>query len=115
MRLVLHSVATASIRNLRTWSPEDPEVFCETLYLYIGPGPRSHGTNIFTITAATPKGLMARGAVNNIICEGPMLIIQVYDWTTLWSWLDRTVRACLAPTWDESVQRLRRWFRWEYD
>ena len=37
------------------------------------------------------------------------------NFDTLWTWLNETVGACEAETWEASVDRLRRWFDWEYD
>lgn len=115
MRLVLHGAWTSSVPNLGRWAPEDPKVFCEIVCVDIGTGPRSRGTDIFSLTVATPRGLLARTAVDGVVLSGPVLVLDDYDFGVLWAWLEATVRACEAGTWDESVERLRRWFRWEYD
>lgn len=38
-----------------------------------------------------------------------------YDHDDLWRWLERTVEACEAETWPACVEKLQRWFGWEYD
>lgn len=115
MRLVLHSVWTSSVPNLRVWVPEDPRVFFDIVCLDIGVGAKSQGTDVFMITVATPGGLKSAPAESGVVLAGPVLVLETYDFDTMWAWLNTTVDACVADTWSNSVDRLRRWFRWEYD
>ncbi|MBH0776403.1 Imm8 family immunity protein [Nocardia bovistercoris] len=113
MRLVLHGVESGKYPNLRTHIPDDPEVFDDFVQVLIGRKPGKGGDG-FTLRVATPAGLAASGEPE-LIAQSPLLVIRRFDYDTLWSWLERTVAACEAPTWDESVERLRRHFRWEFD
>lgn len=38
-----------------------------------------------------------------------------FDYDELWRWLEKTVASCQADTWSESVDRLRRYFDYEFD
>lgn len=115
MRLVLHSLQTSTIPNLRTWLPEDPDAFCAIVAAQIGRGSKRQGTDVFTVMVATPKGLMAREAEGGVLFAGPIVVLASYDYDVLWKWMEDRVEACTAETWEASVERLQKWFRWEYD
>jgi hypothetical protein len=112
MKLVLHGVESSKYRNLRTHVPDDPELFDDFVQVLIGQKP-GKGSDGFTLRVCTPAALAAREG--DVIAESPLLVLRRYDYDTLWSWLERTVASCEAPTWYESVERLQRHFRWELD
>lgn len=50
-----------------------------------------------------------------ILATRPLLVMQRYDVTDLWRWLERIVAECEQESWVASVESLRRYFGWEYD
>lgn len=115
MKLVVHSLWTSSVPNLRRWAPEDPSIYADVVCVDIGTGPVAKGADVFTVTAATPGGLLARKDDSHVLAEGPILILREYSFDALWNWVVDKVDESRADTWEGSVTRLRRWFRWEYD
>jgi hypothetical protein len=113
-RLVIRFVGVQGNQNLRGWTPESPTDFAELVTLAIGFGARP-GTDDFSIRVATPAGLAGLPARDGIIATRPLLVVDRYDFGELWSWLEATVQGCEAGTWPECVERLRRYFSWEYD
>jgi hypothetical protein len=114
MKLVIHSVACWGHPNIRTWEPEDPEDVAEEMTLDIGPKGKQ-GADSFVIRVATPKGLSRLPAKDGIIATRPLLVMERYDYTGLWAWLEKTVASCERETWPACADALRVFFRWEYE
>jgi hypothetical protein len=114
MKLVIHNVWTWDCANIRVWSPPDPDVIATTINLDIGAKGRA-GTDTFQLRIASPKGLADMQARDGIVAIRPLLVIERYDFDSLWRWLQSTVAHCEAETWLACVDQLRRWFDWEYD
>ncbi len=114
MKPVLHSVGTWSHPNLRTWNPAAVDCVAEELTLSIGPkGGKTADT--FYLRLATPRGLTELDDRDGIISAGMLLVIREYDFAVVSEWLHATVSGCEASTWQACVERLRRYFRWEYE
>jgi hypothetical protein len=113
MKLVIKGIETGLQHNLRTWQPEDPEVFAQIVAVEIGTKP-GKGADTFTIRIATPAGLSRLDDKDGILAERPLLVIRRYDYEVIWSWLEKTVASCQADTWERSVENLRYHFNWEH-
>jgi hypothetical protein len=113
MKLVIRSAGVWGHPNIRTWEPGDPAVVAELLMVEIGP---SHGraADSFTLRLATPAGLDRLTARDGILATRPLLVMRRYDFDDLWRWLERTVQSCAADSWSASVEKLCRYFDWEY-
>lgn len=113
-KLIIHSVWTWDCPNLRVWRPPDRLVVAVTLNIDIGMKGRP-GHDTFTMRLATPAGLATLPVRDGIVAVRPLLVVESFDFTAVWSWLQATVAGCARPTWQESVAELRRFFDWEYD
>ncbi|EFB2837593.1 hypothetical protein FHD46_20410 [Escherichia coli] len=114
MRLVIKFACVADGVNLRVWEPVDRKTIAEFIYLEIG----EKGTkksDEFTIRVATPQGLKNISANEGIIAERPLVIMDEYNFSELWKWLECIVSSCEGDTWLQCVEYLRRYFDWEYD
>lgn len=111
---MIRSIFVAGQSSLRSWQPDDPTSFAETISLDIGER-RNGGADTFSIRVATPKGLMALEAQEGVVATRPLLVVDRYDLEALMQWLTRTVERCARDAWTESVAELRRYFAWEYD
>jgi hypothetical protein len=114
MMPVIYSVACWDHPNIRTWEPDAPDDIAEELVLDIGAKGKK-GADSFTLRVATPKGLERLPARNNIIATRPLLVMDRYDFDSLWAWLQTTVAACEGDTWLDCVNELRVHFLWEYE
>lgn len=114
MRLIIRGVESGAHPNLRTYVPENPVIFDAFVQVHIGQKP-GKGADAFTIRIATPAALAAQDSKHGIIAQPPLLVMSRYDFNDLWQWLERTVESCRADTWPESVEKLRRYFQWEFD
>lgn len=114
MKLTIRSVFVGECPNIRNWQPEDPQRVAVMVCVDIGPKTRK-GADTFCIRVATPDGLHAMEAKDGILATRPLLIMHRYDFNDLWRWLERTVAACEAETWPACVEKLQRYFDWEYD
>lgn len=114
MKLVIHSVSSWDHPNIRTWEPEDPSDIVEDLTLHIG-ARGGKGTEMFTLRIATPAGLSKLCAKDGIVATRPLLVIDRFDFHSLWAWLERTVKSCEGETWLDCVHELRVYFMWEYE
>jgi hypothetical protein len=114
MKPIIRSVGVWGHPNIRTWSPDNPECFAEVVSLDIGPKP-GKGADSFNIRVASPAGLATLDAKDGIVAGRPLLVMQRYDYDSLWRWLEGKVAVCEAETWPACVEKLRRYFDWEYD
>jgi hypothetical protein len=114
MRLVIRGVEGGAHPNLRTYVPENPEVFDDFVQVHIGQKP-GKGADAFTLRVATPAGLAAQPDKNSIIAQSPILVMRRFDFDELWNWLEKTVVSCQGDTWPESVEKLKRYFKWEFE
>jgi hypothetical protein len=112
--IVIRSVSVWGHPNIRTWEPDDPDRIAEIVSLDIGERSKN-AADSFWIRVATPAGLSTLEARDGILATRPLLIMRRYDFADLWRWLERTVAECKGETWTASVERLRRYFGWEYD
>jgi hypothetical protein len=113
MKPIIYSVGTDDGINLRIWQPEDEEVF--VMFISIGIGRKGKkGSDDFSIRIATPKGLMNLESDDGIIATRSLLIMERYNFQSLWRWLEKTVASCEGSTWPECVEKLRYYFDWEY-
>lgn len=122
MKIGIRSAGIWGHPNLRTWEPEDPDVVAESLIVDIGPKARGKvdqgnvkKADMFTLRVATPRGLETLEYKDGILATRPLLVMRRYDYDDLWRWLERTVASCEAETWRECVEKLQRYFHWEYD
>lgn len=114
MKLTIHSVSSWDYPNIRVWDPIDPESIAVRVNIDIGEANRK-GTERFSIGIATPKGLSKNEPINGILATSPLLVVDSYDYNNLWNWLNDTIKSCESDTWNESVEKLRRHFDYEYD
>jgi hypothetical protein len=113
MKLVMRSASVDGNHNLRAWRPADPTTVSTWIRLCIGPK-TSSGTDDFFVRVATPAGLADDDTVG-VIAQRALIVVSVYDADVLWTLLQNTVASCEADTWLASVEKLRRFFNWEYD
>lgn len=114
MKPIIKSVGVWGNPNIRTWRPDNPDVFAELVLLSIGPKP-GKGADTFTLRVANPAGLATLNVKDGIIASRPLLVMDRYDFDNLWRWLEERVATCDGNTWPEIVEKLRLYFEWEYD
>ena len=114
MNLIIHSLGTWEHPNLRTFDPEDPTHFAISLDLNIGIKSQK-GSEYFSIKIATPSALEKMKATKGVIAEGPILIVEKFDYDQIWEWMVSKVTSCSGDNWEQCVQNLQRHFEWEYE
>ena len=70
--------------------------------------------DLFQIMVATPEGLRAR-AKASVLADRATLVVSELDWNSLLQELGKIVQACNGCDWNDSVSKLQRYFRWEYE
>jgi hypothetical protein len=110
MKPEIKGVTSADVADWQTWRPADPEQVYLALELSIGPEGESRA-DLFQIVVATPRAIAGRPDLRT----GALLVVQRYDGQEVRRMLDRLVAGCEQPTWESTVNRLRRQFDWEYE
>jgi len=105
---------TSGLQNIKTWRPADPEVVTGVLVLTIGQKHKKIEEE-FYLRVATPAGLETLEAQHGILATGQILVLQRWDCEALLDWLQGTIGACQADTWDGCIERLRQHFRGQFD
>lgn len=114
MQLVIRSVGIWGEPNLRRWAPKDPNCIAEEVLIDIGPKSKK-GADTFRIRLATPQGLESLEDRDGVLAMRPLIVMRRYEFSPFWHWLERTVKSCEGKEWPDCVNKLRRFFDWEYD
>lgn len=110
--LKIHDLYSPDI-DIYSWEPEKPEIVRFLLELEIGEG-RDERRDLFQVVIATPEGLRFN-ATAMVIAERATIVISSYSWVNVKRVIESIVSRCEAPTWEEAVINLQRYFRWEYE
>jgi len=113
IRPVIHSIGGPDGSSLRKWTPDDADVVAVFIALSIGQKGKK-GTSEFYIRVATPRGLQSLIPEHGIIAVHPLLVIEKYDFDLVFRWLENTVASCESYSWLRCVEKLERYFHWEY-
>jgi len=106
---------SADIENVWTWEPNDLNEVYFNLELTIGAKGQDAG-DIFQITAATPEGLRNKQKyIPNIQINKLLIIMNDYEWESILEYCQKTVHRCSDDTWEKVVEKLCRYFKWEYE
>ena len=99
--------------EVHSWEPEAPESVRFLLELEIGEA-GDEKRDLFQVLVATPEGLRA-AAREGVIADRATIVISDYSWLQIQHAVQGIVERCEAPTWEEAVLKLQRYFRWEYE
>jgi len=74
------------------------------------------GADLFYTRISTPAALAARTPeAPTVMSSRAAMIVSAFHWPTVEQHLEKLMKSCAAPTWAESVERLLRYFSWEYE
>lgn len=99
--------------EIHSWEPDSAEQVRFLLELEVGEAGDDR-KDLFQVVVATPEGLRA-SATGPIIADRATIVVSEYSWGQVRRTVEQIVERCQAPTWEESVLKLQRYFRWEYE
>lgn len=99
--------------EIYSWEAASAEQVRFLLELEIGEA-GGESKDLFQVVVATPEGMRA-GATKPVIADRATIIVSEYEWAQIQRTVEQIVKRCQAPTWEESVLRLQRYFKWEYE
>ncbi|WP_286968842.1 Imm8 family immunity protein [Flavobacterium sp. UBA4854] len=115
IKLALYSACVGDFINLRKWQPENEEVISELINLEIGIKNKK-GSDGFTFTLVTPQGFQLLLREKGIIAtRRPLLIVERYNFDHIWNSLEEIIASCQDDSWSLCVEKLKKYFDWEYD
>jgi hypothetical protein len=116
MRLYAKSVSSPDAFGFPNWTPDDPKDVAILVEVEIGEEGQQ-GADLFQVMLATPRGLeriaIQRSSV--VISDRALVVMKEVSAGTFVEWLSSTLEKCAADTWVSSVERLQRYFLWEYE
>jgi hypothetical protein len=112
VRLWIRSIDSPDV-EFDVWKPTLREQVHFPVQMEIGEV-GTEGADLFSLTVATPEGLR-RYAKTDVISERGLLVLSEFSWEMVHRALDRILEVSAAESWNESVLRLQRYFRWEYE
>lgn len=112
IKLKVHDYYSPEV-EVHSWAPESPDSVKFLLELEIGEA-GDESKDLFQVVVATPEGLRA-GAGDGVIADRATIVVSEYSWIQVQRAVEQIVERCEAPTWEEAVLRLQRFFRWEYE
>lgn len=112
-RLEIRSLHSPDV-EVDAWEPADDREVHFLLELEIGEV-GDERADLFQVVVASPEGLRARKAHGGVLSDRATLVLSRFSWTTVHGALARIIKSCEADDWAEAVQRLQRYFAWEYE
>jgi hypothetical protein len=99
--------------QVRVWEPSSrADVY---LYLQVEIGADGEeGSDVFGLMVCTPEGLRSH-AREPVIAQRATLVISDFSWEQVFAAVRDIVGKCTGTDWNDSVIRLQRYFRWEYE
>lgn len=114
-KLALKSFFCWTIEDLPRWVPASPADVHFTLDMEIGQRDEE-GVNLFYVTIATPAALAHKAGDGEIVlADRALMVISEFQWDALLAHINATITDCDGPSWERSVEKLVRYFRWEYE
>jgi hypothetical protein len=113
----IHDIISPDVEPaVSSWRPADPSHVYLPLEMTIG-GEDAVGTALFQVVVATPEALRSRAEAGkrSVISERALLVVSEFDWRLVRRALDDIVFRCRGWSWPEVEERLRRYFRHEYE
>ena len=117
MELEVKDWYTSDVDDWENWNPKKIDDIYFPLDVYIGEK-GSKGADIFSILVATPESLRKYDIEihgNDIVFMRHYLLISKYNWKEIEGSIEKLIQDCQRDTWDESVEKLCRYFHWEYE
>jgi len=101
--------------ELQEWQPASLEDVCFLLQMEIGPA-GEEGADVFDVMVATPEGLRRLQRQGEMfISKRALFVVAHYSVDELLRSLAELVASCDGESWVQCVQKLQRYFQWEYD
>lgn len=103
------NIAMVEEENLDNWKPQNPRSVALRLILQIGwdDDPGSNDFDVYCITNDLRDAIKMKSRAV-IYCEE-------FEWSKIKESILNILKKCEGPTWDESVEKLRKKFIWEYE
>jgi hypothetical protein len=111
-RLAIKSLSSPDV-EIDAWQPDPDQGVYVLLQVEIAEA-GDNRADVFSIMVATLEGLRQHGR-GEVISDRATLILSRFSWPAVRQWLDATLARCGGRDWNESVLRLQRYFRWEYE
>lgn len=109
---VIFSIGSDDV-DLTTWCPSSNEDVYITLAIQIGDS-TSTSSDLFYTKVATPEGLR-KIAKQPILSARGLIVVNKYSYLSLEKEILRIIDISVTSDWNESTQRLQRYFIWEYE
>lgn len=93
---------------------EDPEDFCCTFGLTIGPA-NSEGGELFYLTVCSPKALAKAAEKDGFLWGRHHLIVPEYNLKAITGIITKFVERCSGDSWTEVATKLNRIASWEFE
>lgn len=71
--------------------------------------------DLFQVMVANPEGLRRLTPRDGVLTDRAMIVLREFSWPALQAVLQRIVDRCDTGDWNETVLRLQRYWRWEYE
>jgi hypothetical protein len=111
--VVVKSVFSPKIRELEDYNP-DGESFRIPIEVEIGEEGQDGG-ELFYLTVASGAWVREKAGDSGGLLGHGYLIVNCFDYNSLFNTLSAMCRRCSDSTWDGVVCKLRRFMGWEFD
>lgn len=113
MRAELKSLHSPDI-DLTTFWPEENDCFGFLLQAMIGPEGQE-GADSFDIQVCTPKWILRKYSVTDVIFGMHMLIVFEYDLYRIREVIQNYCQRCIGDSWQEITPQLAKMGAWEFE
>ncbi len=102
--------------DVDVWEPTSNEEVYFLVEVEIGER-NDERCDLFQLVVATPEGLrkQAEYVDGDVVADRATLVLSNFSWRGLWMALKRILEASQGNDWSESLLKLQRYMRWEYE
>jgi Immunity protein 8 len=115
VQLTIADFHSPDVESLDAWSPFAHADVYVLVEMSIGER-GSRKRDLFQVMIGTPEAFRKRAAAGvAVLNDRGLILVSEFSWRPIRRHLEDIVKQCEADTWNESVLRLQRFFRWEYE
>lgn len=100
--------------DIDIWEPADGDIVHFLLQVEIGQTTDDRA-DVFQVVIATPEGLRAASPGGEVLSDRATIVLSEFSWEAVWRRIKEILSECEGQTWNESVLKLQRYLRWEYE
>jgi len=108
------AIHSLGIDNLETYLPEEPDRFCISVRVIVGPT-EDEGEESFDVNVCTPKWLADACERDGFVVGRHYLVVNAFNYAFLKQIITKLIERCSGNSWQEVAEKVGRIGYWEFE